>query len=57
MVTGTLWSGTLSAEDTVAILPPRAGRGSGDLDEVRVRSIQVHDQDVDVGHRRASGWP
>ena len=28
VVTGTLWSGTLSAEDVVAILPPRGGRGS-----------------------------
>jgi selenocysteine-specific elongation factor len=47
VVTGTLWSGTLSAEDTVAILPPRPG-GSGDLEEVRVRSIQVHDREVQV---------
>jgi selenocysteine-specific elongation factor len=48
VVTGTLWSGTLSAEDVVAILPPRSGHGSTDLDEVRVRSIQVHDHEVEV---------
>ncbi len=47
VVTGTLWSGTLSAEDLVAVLPPRPG-GSADLDEVRVRSIQVHDKEVAV---------
>jgi selenocysteine-specific elongation factor len=47
VVTGTLWSGTLSAEDVVAILPPRTGRGSADLSEVRVRSIQVHDHEVE----------
>jgi selenocysteine-specific elongation factor len=46
VVTGTLWSGTLSAEDVVAVLPPR--QGGSDLDEVRVRSIQVHDHDVAV---------
>ena len=47
VVTGTLWSGTLSAEDVVAILPARPG-SSADLDEVRVRSIQVHDNEVAV---------
>ena len=45
VVTGTLWSGSLSAEETVAILPPRAGQGSGGR-EVRVRSMQVHDREV-----------
>ncbi len=45
VVTGTLWSGVLTTEDTVAVLPMRSGKG-GDLDEVRVRSIQVHDHDV-----------
>jgi translation elongation factor TU len=48
VVTGTLWSGTLSAEDVVSILPPRTGRGSSELREVRVRSIQVHDREVDL---------
>ena len=46
VITGTLWSGSLSAEDTVAILPPRAGQGSSAGREVRVRSVQVHDREV-----------
>ena len=46
VVTGTLWSGSLSAEDTVAILPPAAGGARPALREVRVRSIQVHDHEV-----------
>ncbi len=46
VVTGTLWSGTLTAEDVVAILPPRGGRGFSGLREVRVRSVQVHDHEV-----------
>ena len=46
VITGTLWSGSLSAEDTVAILPPRTGQGSGAGREVRVRSVQVHDREV-----------
>jgi selenocysteine-specific elongation factor len=40
VVTGTLWSGRLSRGDTVALLP---GERSA-----RVRSVQVHDVDVDV---------
>ena len=48
VVTGTLWSGTLSAEDVVAILPARSGHGSVDLSEVRVRSIQVHDREMEI---------
>jgi len=45
VVTGTLWSGSVTAEDSVTILP--AGRGrSGAGREVRVRSVQVHDKDV-----------
>jgi selenocysteine-specific elongation factor len=48
VVTGTLWSGSLSSEDVVAILPPRAGGGSSDLSEVRVRSVQVHDREVEA---------
>jgi selenocysteine-specific elongation factor len=43
VVTGTLWSGELKPEDTITILPRF---GSEDLEEVRVRSIQVHDQAV-----------
>jgi selenocysteine-specific elongation factor len=43
VVTGTLWSGELKPEDTVSILP---ALGSDDLEEVRVRSIQVHDHAV-----------
>jgi selenocysteine-specific elongation factor len=39
VVTGTLWSGTLRAGDTLALLP---GERS-----VRVRSVQVHEVDVD----------
>jgi selenocysteine-specific elongation factor len=55
VVTGTLWSGSLSAEDVVAILPAggrgaagRGGRGRPGpaAREVRVRSVQVHDRDV-----------
>lgn len=46
VVTGTLWSGSLSAEDTVAILPPRGHRSGTDLRDVRVRSVQVHDRQV-----------
>ena len=46
VVTGTLWSGSLGAEDTVAILPPRTTRGPAELREVRVRSVQVHDREV-----------
>ncbi len=53
VVTGTLWSGTLSAEDSVVILPPRSGRGGAggghggaSMREVRVRSVQVHDRDT-----------
>ncbi len=55
VVTGTLWSGSLAAEDTVVILPPRAGRGGAggghggaSMREVRVRSVQVHDRDTDA---------
>jgi len=56
VVTGTLWSGRIGAEDTVAILPPRHGRGSSALREVRVRSVQVHDREVAeaVGGRRVA---
>ena len=48
IVTGTLWSGTLTRGQTVAILP----RGL----EARVRSVQVHDRPVeaaDAGQRVA----
>jgi selenocysteine-specific elongation factor len=45
VITGTLWSGELKPEDTVSILPPH---GSEQLEEVRVRSIQVHDQPVEA---------
>ncbi|MBU2600789.1 MAG: selenocysteine-specific translation elongation factor [Actinobacteria bacterium] len=45
VVTGTLWSGELTPEETVAILPRL---GATVLDEVRVRSIQVHDQSVEA---------
>jgi selenocysteine-specific elongation factor len=40
VVTGTLWSGTVSAGDRLAIVP--GGR------EVRVRSVQVHDAPVET---------
>jgi selenocysteine-specific elongation factor len=40
VVTGTLWSGRIGRGDTVRLLP--AGR------DVRVRSIQVHDEQVDA---------
>lgn len=46
VVTGTLWSGSLRAEETVSILPSRAARGPGGSREARVRSVQVHDQEV-----------
>jgi len=45
VITGTLWSGELRPEDTVSILPPL---GSDVLADVRVRSIQVHDQQVEA---------
>lgn len=50
VITGTLWSGTLSAEDTVAILPTRTGQAGSvaGAREVRVRSVQVHDREVPV---------
>jgi selenocysteine-specific elongation factor len=41
VVTGTLWSGSVGAGDTLRLEPP--GR------DVRVRSVQVHDRDVDRG--------
>lgn len=44
VVTGTLWSGELRTEDVVAVLP-----SSGeDLQEVRIRGIQVHDRPAEV---------
>ncbi len=50
VVTGTLWSGTLSAEDTVAVFRLAPGRFL-DLDEVRVQgTVQVHDHDVHVAN-------
>ena len=48
VVTGTLWSGTLSAGRTVRLLPGGAA--------ARIRSLQVHGRDVDAaeaGHRTA----
>jgi selenocysteine-specific elongation factor len=39
VVTGTLWSGTVAAGDRLALMP-----GGGD---VRVRSVQVHDEPVE----------
>jgi selenocysteine-specific elongation factor len=50
VVTGTLWSGTVSKEDRLEMLP--GGR------PVRVRSIEVHGKDVDralAGQRTALG--
>jgi selenocysteine-specific elongation factor len=44
VVTGTLWSGTVTEGDRVAILPKRL--------EARVRSVQVHDEPVE---RAAAG--
>jgi selenocysteine-specific elongation factor len=52
VVTGTLWSGTVSAGDVLRAEP--AGR------DVRVRSVQVHDREVDVaeaGQRVAVALP
>jgi selenocysteine-specific elongation factor len=49
VVTGTLWSGTVAAGDRLALMP-----GS---EEVRVRSVQVHDQPVaraEAGRRVAA---
>ena len=48
VVTGTLWSGTLSAEDMVAVLPPARAGAPPTSREVRVRSVQVHDKEVDA---------
>jgi selenocysteine-specific elongation factor len=50
VVTGTLWSGTISKEDRLEILPG--------MTPVRVRSIEVHGQHVDsayAGQRTALG--
>lgn len=49
VVTGTLWSGKLRTEDTVVILPSsRSGASGKEMgEEVRIRSIQVHDRSVD----------
>lgn len=48
VVTGTLWSGELRPEDVVAVLP-RAASGR-ELNEVRIRGIQVHDRLADVAY-------
>ncbi len=55
VVTGTLWSGSLAAEDSVTILPGGRSRSAAGR-EVRVRSIQVHDKDVPmaVGGQRVA---
>jgi selenocysteine-specific elongation factor len=42
IATGTLWSGTIAARDRLAAMP--GGH------EARVRSVQVHDRDVEVAH-------
>ncbi len=52
VVTGTLWSGSITEGDTLRVAP----RGG----DVRVRSVQVHDSAVDVataGERVALGLP
>lgn len=41
VVTGTLWSGTVAAGETVEILPSGAG--------ARVRRVQVHNRDAEMG--------
>ena len=54
VVTGTLWSGTIAEGDVLQVAP----RSSDD--EVRVRSVQVHDRDVpsaSAGERVALGLP
>ena len=45
VITGTLWSGTISICDELEVLP--SGRMS------RVRSIQIHGESVEAGHRVA----
>ncbi|MDX6631534.1 MAG: selenocysteine-specific elongation factor [Gaiellales bacterium] len=50
VVTGTLWSGTIATADRLALMPGG--------EEVRVRSVQVHDQPVErvqAGQRVAAG--
>ena len=42
VVTGTLWSGTLAAGDTLDLLPAQR--------RVRVRSLQVHDESAERAH-------
>ncbi len=52
VATGTLWSGTIGAGDELVVQP--SGK------EVRVRSVQVHDRDVErapAGQRVAVGLP
>ncbi len=54
VVTGTLWSGTIAEGDVLQVAP----RSSDE--EVRVRSVQVHDRDVpsaSAGERVALGLP
>jgi len=53
IVTGTLWSGELTSGDVVTILPATPGT---DLEQMRVRSVEVHDRDVTVatGGRRVA---
>ena len=49
VVTGTLWSGTLTVGDTLNLLPAQR--------PVRVRSLQVHDEPARSGRTRGSAWP
>jgi selenocysteine-specific elongation factor len=42
VVTGTLWSGTLTVGDTLALLPAQRS--------IRVRSLQVHDEPAEHAH-------
>ena len=48
VVTGTLWSGELRAGDVVSVLPRAQGRGD-DAAEVRIRTLQSHDREVEAG--------
>jgi selenocysteine-specific elongation factor len=48
VITGTLWSGSISADESVAVLPLRTTRAAAALRDVRVRSVQVHDREVAV---------
>ncbi len=57
VITGSLWSGKIGAEDTVAILPPRPGRGSARLREAAGAECPGARSGGGCGGRRATRGP